>query len=77
MSFLLYGLPFVVFVVMALIIYSLSEEENKNDFRFLFLKDMLPSLLTAILVFYLIKNKDDFMSADEPMKSGDFFDNSS
>ena len=77
MNFLLYGLPILIFVVVSIIMYSISAVENKNKFSTIFLRNMLPSLIIAILVFTVIKFKDSQAFNDEPMKMGNFFDSRS
>ena len=74
MSFLLYGLPVLIFIVVSIVMYSISADENKNNFGTIFKRNILPSLIIAILVFTIIKFKDAQAFNDEPMKMGNFFD---
>jgi hypothetical protein len=75
MNFLLYGLPVLVFIIVAIVMYTISADENKNNFSTIFVRNILPSLVIALVVFTIIKFKNSQAFDYEPMKTGSFFEN--
>ena len=74
MDFILYGFPIFVFIVLSVVMYSVSSDENKDYYL---TKHILPSAIIALLVFLIIKFKDSQMFNNEPMKTGNYFDHTS
>jgi hypothetical protein len=74
MDFILYGFPIFVFIVLSVVMYSISSEENKDQFV---TKHILPSAIVSILLFLIIKFKDSQVFNSEPMKTGNYFDHTS
>ena len=72
MNFILYGFPIFVFIVLSIVMYSISSEENKDK---IITKNILPSAIVSLLLFLIIKFKDSMMFNNEPMKTGNYFDN--
>jgi hypothetical protein len=71
---LLYLLPILVFVIISVILYSLTEKKEENDIVDTFVKNILPASLISFLVFIIIKFKDSSAFNDERMMMGGYFD---
>jgi hypothetical protein len=71
---LLYLLPVLVFVIVAIVLYSLTEKKEESDIVDTFVKNILPASLISFLVFIIIKFKDSSAFHDEPMMMGGYFD---
>ena len=71
---LLYLLPVLVFVIIAVILYSLTEKKEDHSISDTLIKNILPASLISILVFVIIKFKDSSAFNDERMMMGGYFD---
>lgn len=67
-------LPFIVFVVTAFLMYSISNDENKNEIDVIMFRNILPSFVLALLIFAILKYKDSQLFNNEPMMYGNYFD---
>jgi len=74
MTILSYVLPLVIFVIATFTLYSISADEDKNEFGTIFMRNIFPSALLSILVFVIIKFKDSGVFNPEPMMRGNYFD---
>ena len=54
--------------------YTISNDENKNEFGTILLRNILPSFVLALLVFAILKYKDSQIFNHEPMMYGNYFD---
>jgi hypothetical protein len=75
MELVLYGFPIFVFIILSVIMYTISESSTKNEPSTIFLKYILPSAVISIILFSIIKFKDSMVFSDEPMKTGSFYGN--
>jgi hypothetical protein len=67
-------LPFVVFLVTSVLMYTISADEKKNELGTIMLRNILPALILSILVFTILKFKDSQIFNHEPMMYGNYFD---
>jgi len=65
---LLYGLPSVIFFIVCLIMYKI--DEDKKDKKTNYVKILLPSIISSIVIFGIIK----YQTVSEPMMMGNYFD---
>ena len=72
MSFILYILPIIIFVIVSGVMYMISKDPKKNDIKNIITRNVLPGLLISITVFLIIKFKDNLNN--EPMMDGNYFD---
>lgn len=71
---LLYLLPVLIFVIVAVILYSLTEKKEESEISDILIKNILPASLISFLVFIIIKFKDSSAFNDERMMMGGYFD---
>ena len=74
MNLLLYLLPLSVFIVISIVMYIISADEDKNDFSKILTRNVFPALVVGLLVFAIIKFKDSGMFNPEPMMKGNYFE---
>ena len=55
MSLLLYTVPVLIFIILSVIMYLISDDPDKNKIGTICLRNILPSLVVSILVFIIIK----------------------
>ena len=67
MEYLLYIIPFFVFISLFSYLYYISEPEKRN-----YLKIFFPSLVVTLVVFFIMKF--DVKFEDQPMMFGNYFD---
>lgn len=74
-DYILYGIPILVFFIIALVIYvitaknSVPDETGKNsEIKYI---NFLPAVLFGIVVFGIIKYKESY---SEPTMMGNYFD---
>ena len=67
-----YIIPLIFFVVVSILLYVISNSEDKNEFNTILLKNVLPAVVVAVLVFIIVKYRDSF--TPEPMMGGNYFD---
>jgi len=70
MNFLLL-IPVLIFLVLSILLYVISNNENKNELNVIFLQNVLPSVVVSVFAFLLIKYRDNI---NEPMMKGNYFD---
>ena len=68
----LYVIPFVLFIVITLSLYFVSNDEDKKSAKKI-MKTSLPGLIVAISAFLFIKYKDNIFD-DEPIMNGEYFE---
>ena len=73
MSLLLYVAPVLIFIILSIIMYVVSDDPDKNKIGTICLRNLLPSLVVSILVFIIIKYKG-VGPFDEPVMKGNYFD---
>ena len=73
MSLLLYTVPVLIFIILSVIMYLISDDPDKNKIGTICLRNILPSLVVSILVFIIIKYKGQ-TPFDEPVMKGNYFD---
>jgi len=54
--------------------YYMSNDPKKKDTDVIFLRNILPGLMVALLVFVIIKYKDSEVLNPEPLMYGNYFD---
>jgi branched-subunit amino acid transport protein AzlD len=64
--------PLIIFAITSILLWIISNSEDKNEFNVILLRNVLPAMVVALLVFITIKYKDHF--SQEPMMSGNYFD---
>ena len=74
MSFILYILPIIIFVIVSGVMYMISKDPKKNDIKNIITRNVLPGMLISIIVFLIIKFKDANLLNNEPMMDGNYFD---
>ena len=74
MSFILYILPIIIFVIVSGVMYMISKDPKKNDIKNIITRNVLPGMLISITVFLIIKFKDANLLNNEPMMDGNYFD---
>ena len=67
-------LPFIVFIVTSVLMYTISADEKKNEFSTIVLRNVLPAAVIGVLVFTILKFKDSQIFNHEPMMYGNYFD---
>ena len=72
MSFILYILPIIIFIIVSSVMYMISKDPKKNDIKNIIMRNVLPGMLISIIVFLIIKFKDNLNN--EPMMDGNYFD---
>ena len=72
-SFLVYIIPVIIFIILSVIMYLISDDPDKNKIGTICLRNLLPSLVVSILVFIIIKYKG-VGPFDEPVMKGNYFD---
>jgi FtsH-binding integral membrane protein len=68
----LYVIPFVLFIVITLSLYFVSNDEDKKSAKKI-MKTSLPGIIVAISAFLFIKYKDNIFD-DEPIMNGEYFE---
>ena len=66
---LLYIIPLVIFVLLSYGLYYMNEK--KED---VILKNVLPSVVVSVIVFFIIKYNPSFTAGSEPLMGGNYFD---
>jgi hypothetical protein len=72
MNYLLYGVPFLVFLFTSIFMYTISVDKDKP--KNIISKNILPAIVLSLLVFIIIKYKDTDHFNSEPMMPGNYFD---
>ncbi len=67
-----YVVPIIVFVLISLGLYSISNDPKKSKAQNVLVRNVFPAVVVSVFVFVVIKYKDAFES--EPMMYGNYFD---
>ena len=65
-----YIIPVIVFIVLSGIMYLVSEDPEKNKLGNILLRNALPGVIVAVLVFFILKQT----GVSEPLMTGNYFD---
>jgi RsiW-degrading membrane proteinase PrsW (M82 family) len=71
---LLYVIPIIVFIIVSLGMYFISNDKNKSKPKTILIRNILPGIVVSLLVFVIIKYKDSELFNPEPLMSGDYFE---
>ena len=71
---LLYIVPIVVFIIISLGMYIISNDKNKSKPKTVIIRNILPGIVVSLLIFVIIKYKDSEMFNPEPLMSGNYFE---
>lgn len=63
----------IVFVMSSYIMYYMSDDPKKNKTSIIFIKNILPSIVIALLVFVILKFKSN-ADSNEKLMEGNYFD---
>jgi hypothetical protein len=69
----IYIASIVVFVMSSYILYYISNDPKKNKTSVIFIRNILPSIVLALLVFVLLQIKSNFDNTEKLME-GNYFD---
>ena len=70
----LYIIPFLILVISSIIMYVVSRDVDKNKPQTILIRNILPSVVIAVLTFVIIKFKDTNLFVNEPLMNGNYFD---
>ena len=70
MNFLLL-IPVLTFLVLSVLLYIISNSEDKNEMSVVLTQNILPSAVVSVLAFIIIKCRDNL---NEPVMKGNYFD---
>jgi hypothetical protein len=71
---LLYIIPIIIFLIVSIGMYSVSNDKNKSKPETVLVRNILPAVVVSLLVFAVIKFKDSQLFIDEPLLGGNYFD---
>ena len=71
---MLYVIPIVVFLIVSLGMYMISNDKNKSKPKTIIIRNVLPGIVVSLLVFVIIKYKDSEIFNPEPLMSGNYFE---
>ena len=71
---LVYIIPIVVFVVIAVVMYAISNDKEKNMPTNIVIRNILPATVVSILVFVFMNYREKSIFSEEPIMSGNYFD---
>ena len=71
---LLYVLPILIFLIVSVSMYYISNDPKKTDMDVIFLRNILPGMMISLFVFVIIKYKDSELLNPEPLMYGNYFD---
>ena len=71
---LLYVVPIIVFLIVSLGMYMISNDKNKSKPKTIIVRNILPGIVVSLLVFVIIKYKDSEIFNPEPLMSGNYFE---
>ena len=71
---MLYVVPIVVFLIVSLGMYMISNDKNKSKPKTIIIRNVLPGIVVSLLVFVIIKYKDSELFNPEPLMSGNYFE---
>ena len=54
--------------------YHMSNDKNKSKPQTIIIRNILPGIVVSLLVFVIIKYKDNGIFNHEPLMSGNYFD---
>jgi len=70
----LYIIPIIVFVIVSVSMYLVSNDKNKSKPSVIITRNILPGIVVSLLVFAIIKFKDSQLFVNEPLLGGNYFD---
>ena len=70
----LYIIPIIVFVIVSISMYLVSNDKNKSKPSVIITRNILPGIVVSLLVFAIIKFKDSQLFVNEPLLGGNYFD---
>ena len=68
---LVYIVPIIVFFIISLSLYFISNDKEKN--KNVLLRNVLPGVVVSVLVFVIIKYRETLFQG-EPMMGGNYFE---
>ena len=71
---ILYIIPIIVFLLVSLSMYLVSNNKDKNKLDFILIRNVLPAMVISLLVFVIIKYRDSRIFNPEPLMQGNYFD---
>uniref|UniRef100_A0A6C0I914 Uncharacterized protein n=1 Tax=viral metagenome TaxID=1070528 RepID=A0A6C0I914_9ZZZZ len=71
---ILYIIPIIVFLLVSLSMYLVSNNKDKNKPDFILIRNVLPAMVISLLVFIVIKYRDSRIFNPEPLMEGNYFD---
>jgi RsiW-degrading membrane proteinase PrsW (M82 family) len=74
LTMLLYVVPIIVFLIVSLGMYMISNDKNKSKPKTIIVRNILPGIVVSLLVFVIIKYKDSEIFNPEPLMSGNYFE---
>jgi len=70
----LYIIPIIVFLIVSVSMYLVSNDKNKSKPSVIITRNILPGIVVSLLVFAIIKFKDSQLFVNEPLLGGNYFD---
>ena len=70
----IYLIPVIVFIIMSLSLYLISNDKEKTKPKTVIIRNILPSIVLSLLVFIIIKYRDSSIFNPEPLMGGNYFD---
>ena len=70
----LYIIPIIVFLIVSVSMYLVSNDKNKSKPGVIITRNILPGIVVSLLVFAIIKFKDSQLFVNEPLLGGNYFD---
>ena len=70
----IYLIPVIVFIIMSLSLYLISNDKEKAKPKTVIIRNILPSIVLSLLIFVIIKYRDSSIFNPEPLMSGNYFD---
>ena len=71
---LLYIVSFLIFLVVTISLYYVSNDPKKSEMNIIFLRNVITGVMMALLVFVIVKYKDSELLNPEPIMYGNYFD---
>ena len=71
---LLYIVPLIVFVIVSIILYMISNDAKKNKPENIVCRNVLPGIVVGLLVHVLVKYRETYSYTQEPIMRGNYFD---
>ena len=71
---LVYIIPVVVFVVIAVVMYAISNDKEKNMPSNIVIRNILPAIVVSVLCFVFMSYREKIELNAEPIMTGNYFD---